>query len=82
MYVKILFSVFNEDRETDNTEFVYSQEVETGWSIEQIETHFELFDLFRSSIIAGKNLCFWDIYLFSNDSQDVVLKIKQMYSIK
>lgn len=78
MYVKILFSVFNEDRETDKTEFIFSQEVETEWSIEQVETHFGLFDLFRSSIIAGKNLCFWDIYLFSDDAQHIVLKIKQI----
>lgn len=82
MYVKILFSVFNEDRETNKTEFIFSQEVETEWSIKQIETHFELFDLFRSSIIAGKNLCFWDIYLFSNDAQDIVLKIKQIPTMK
>ena len=82
MYVKILFSVFNEDRETDRTELIFSQEVETEWSIEQIEKHFELFDLFRSSIIAGKNLCFWDIYLFSNNAQDIVLKIRQIPETK
>lgn len=82
MYVKILFSVFNENRETDKTKFIFSQEVETEWSIEQIEKHFELFDLFRSRIIAGKNLCFWDVYLFSNNAQDIVLKIKQIPRMK
>lgn len=76
--MQVIFSVFYEDIEADKVELLFSYKIETEWNVEQMEKHLELYDLFRSDVVAGQDLCFWDIYLYNDNVQKIALKIKEI----
>lgn len=76
--MRILFSVFTEDRETGNIEIITSVWVQTNWTAQQIDQHIGLFDGFRSNIVIGEHLSFFDYYCFFADVGALIQKIKSI----
>lgn len=74
--MKILFSVYSENRETEDCHLIFSEVVETEMTISKIDEYLEIYDLFRSVLEVGQNLAFWDIYCFGDFEQVVINKIK------
>lgn len=73
--MKILFSVYKEDRDTDKRTLIYRKIVETNKSLKEIDDILQLYDGFHSTLESGSNLTFWDIYCFFDISQDIIEKI-------
>lgn len=76
--MKILFSVYKEDHETEEREFLFSKTVVTDIGIEGIDSRLELYEGFHSVLEVGRNLVFWDIYSFFVDEQELVRKINDI----
>lgn len=76
--MKILFSVYFEDHETDENELLYTRTVETNLKIEEIDTLLQIYDGFHSVLEVGRNLCFWDIYCFFANIDDLKEKISSI----
>lgn len=76
--MKILFSVYKEDHETEEREFLFSKTVVTDIGIEEIDSRLELYEGFHSVLEVGRNLVFWDIYSFFVDEQELVRKINDI----
>lgn len=74
--MKILFSVYYEDRNTGTKELHFSNIIETEMSNSQIHEHLKLYDRFHSVLEAGKSLAFLDIYCFGDYVCDVVDKVR------
>lgn len=80
--MKVLFSVYLENRLTEEKQLYFSDIIETKLTISQIDKHLEVNDHFRSVLEAGQNLAFWDIYCYYNFTQDVINKIKNIPNAK
>ncbi len=74
--MRIVFSVYFEERDTEERTLTYTEVVETMLSIKEIDSKLELYDLFHSDLTVGHNLAFWDIYCFYPDTQDIIDRIK------
>lgn len=74
--MKICFSVYSEDIGTGNIVSIYSLWVQTNWSVQEIEEHIDLHDGFRSQIVVGERLSFFDYYCFFDDCDGLIDKIK------
>ena len=76
--MKILFSVYKADRETDESELLFSKTVVTDIGIEEIDSRLEVYDGFRSVLEVGRNLAFWDLYSYFIDEQELIRKINDI----
>ena len=76
--MKILFSVFNEDRDTEERVLKYKTTIETEEKIEEIDSRLQLYDGFHSTLQVGNNLAFWDIYCFFDISTEIIERINDI----
>lgn len=76
--MRIIFSVFTEDYNTQVRKLCFSKLIETSMTIEQIDSYLQIYDLFHSELEVGVNLAFWDIYCFGNFEQEIIGKIKSI----
>lgn len=73
--MKILFSIYSEDYETEEKNLLYSRVVNTDMSINDVNTLLQLHEGFHSVLEVGHHLCFWDIYCFFSNTDDLQQKI-------
>jgi len=76
--MKILFTVYDEDHETEERVLRFSKIISTDMEIEEIDDKLQLYDGFHSMLVAGESLTFWDIYCFFDITQDVIEKINNI----
>ena len=76
--MKVIFSVYREDFETWEDEFLFSRIVVTNASLPEIDTILNLHQGFRSTLEAGEHLVFWDIYCISVDPSAVLKLIEEI----
>ena len=76
--MKILFSVYNEDRDTEERVLKYKTTIETDEKIEGIDSRLQLYDGFHSVLEVGNNLTFWDIYCFFDISTEIIERINDI----
>ena len=74
--MRALFSIYSEDRELETVEFIRTIQVQTDWSVKQIEAHIALYEGFHSETIIGDNLSFFDYFCFYADHEDLVKRIE------
>lgn len=83
--MRILFSLYQENRETGDKVFLFDKLVETNLKIQEIDDLMQLNEGFRSVLVVGENLCFWDIYcLIENELEikNAILKVRNSYDKK
>lgn len=73
--MKVLFSVYFEDRSTETKTLHFVKAIETNMQFSQIEDFLELNDRFYSELEVSQNLAFWDIYCFDDFYVKVIEKI-------
>lgn len=73
--MKILFSVYKEDKDSEEVTFVYRECIITDVTIQDIDKKLNLYDGFHYDLIVGQTICFWDIYCFFDDYNDIIDKI-------
>lgn len=76
--MRILFSVYTEARETEERAFIYKKSILTDMKLEEIDNRLQLYDGFRSVLVAGRKLTFWDIYCFFDISQELIERINRI----
>lgn len=76
--MKILFSVYTEDHDTEERVLKYKTTIETDIEIEEIDSRLQLYDGFHSVLEVGNNLTFWDIYCFFDISSDIIERINDI----
>lgn len=76
--MKIVFSVYSENRITEEKQLHFSDIIETEMSLSQIDEHLKLQDRYHSVLEGGQGLAFWDIYCFGDFVQDVIEKVKSI----
>lgn len=76
--MRVLFSVYNQDFDTDEVTLVAKKWVQTEWSFQQIEEHIALKNGFRSEVVIGDRLSFFDYYCIWNISDDLLKKIDEI----
>lgn len=69
--MRILFSLYQENRETGDKVFLFDKLVETHLKIQEIDNLMQLNEGFRSVLVVGENLCFWDIYCLIDNEVEV-----------
>lgn len=74
----ILFSVHNEDFETEESKLIYTKTVETNMPIAEIDALLQLYDGFHSVLEVGQNICFWDIYCYFENTDELQEKISSI----
>jgi len=78
--MKILFSVYKEEFETSETDFIDSVWVQTDWSAEKINQYLGMHEGYRSEIVIGEQLSFIDYYCFFDNTDTLLKKIKSIPS--
>ena len=76
--MKILFSVYTEDHDTEERVLEYKTTIETDIGIEEIDSRLQLYDGFHSVLAVGNNLTFWDIYCFFDISSEIIERINAL----
>ena len=76
--MKIVFSVYLEDFETEKKQLKFCEIVETKMTMSQLDKHLQIYDGFRSVLEVGVNIAFWDIYCFFDITNDIIDKIKKI----
>lgn len=79
--MKILFSIYSEDRETESVELKKTIQLQTDWSAKQIDEHIALYEGFHSEIVIGDNLSFFDYFCFYADYEDLIGRIEAIPTI-
>lgn len=83
--MRILFSLYQENRETGDKAFLFDKVVETHLKIQEIDDLMQLNEGFRSVLVVGENLCFWDIYSLIENEEEIknaILKVPNSYDKK
>lgn len=73
--MRVLFSVYNQDFDTDEVTLIAKKWVQTDWSFQQIEKHIAITNGFRSQVVIGDRLSFFDFFFFWDLSDDLLKKI-------
>ncbi len=73
--MKIVFSVFNEDTETSRATLINTKCIQTDWSIDEIDRHFDITEGFHYEVQWGQTIAFWEIYSYCKGAQFFVDKI-------
>ncbi|MBR2405607.1 MAG: hypothetical protein IKB04_00960 [Clostridia bacterium] len=76
--MKILFSVYSEDLDTEMRQLLFSDIIETEMTVPEIDNLLEIYDLFWSNLEVGQNLAFWDIFCFGEFEQELIDKIRMI----
>lgn len=76
--MKILFSIYSEDRELETVELKKTIQLQTDWSVKQIDEHIALFGGFRSEIVIGDKISFFDYFCFYADYNDIIRRIEEI----
>lgn len=69
--MRILISLYKENRETGSITYVFSRNIVTSSKIEEIDARMQLYDGYRSVLELGQNLCFWDIYSLIENEEEI-----------
>ena len=73
--MKIDFSVFNEDTETSRATLINTKCIQTDWSIDEIDRHFDITEGFHYEVQWGQTIAFWEIYSYCKGAQYFINKI-------
>lgn len=79
--MKVVFSVYNEDFETWEAEFLYSKTIITNVTLSDIDDILKLHQGFRLKLEAGRHLAFWDIYCISIDPIELLKRIDKIPTV-
>ena len=74
--MKVLFSLYRENPETEESQLVHFRLLESTLTVEEIDGRLQLYEGFRSDLTVGERLCFWDIYCFFDDVEAVWARIE------